>query len=131
MSNLAIQRSPNPLDSPQLLQAVSILILTVEQASTAAATLATRAEFERLYSERNDLDRSLSKETMTRAELRTELNICSQTAMNWERQGILKRYSLGRRVFYKRAEVIAAMQAQTRSDGTRRNARRGQQQKAR
>lgn len=68
---------------------------------------------------------------MTRAELKSELNICDQTASNWEKQGLLISHRLGRRVFYKRAEVLAAMQSQARPDGTRRNARRGQKQNPR
>ncbi len=88
-------------------------------------------KFEQLIANASVSASAVTDETLTRTGLRAEFGICDQTAINWEKKGLIKSYRLGRRVMYKRAEVIAAMQGQGRSDGTRKNARRGQQQKAR
>ncbi len=61
---------------------------------------------------------------MTRKALQAEFAICTQTVRNWERTGLLKPYTVGRRVFYYRREVLEAMQGQTKPDGTRLYARR-------
>ena len=86
---------------------------------------AARAEFARLSSaNKPEADR-----LTPRAELCAELDICAQTIINWEQRGLVTAHRIGRRVFYRRAEVTAALTSNglARPDGTRRNARRGKQ----
>jgi len=106
-----------------LLQAFAPLRVLVEQWAT--------EKFQQLLSSISAPVSETTDETMTRPGLRAEFGICDQTAINWEKRGIIKSYRLGRRVVYKRAEVLAAMEGQARPDGTRRNARRGQKQNPR
>lgn len=61
---------------------------------------------------------------MTRHALRAEFDICTQTVRNWEKEGILNPLTVGRRIFYSRPEVLAALKARTKPDGTRLHARR-------
>ncbi|WP_045687751.1 hypothetical protein [Hymenobacter sp. AT01-02] len=69
-------------------------------------------------------EQTQQEKIMTRHALRAEFNICTQTARNWEKEGILNPLTVGRRVFYSRPEVLAALKARTKPDGTRLHARR-------
>ncbi|OWP63503.1 hypothetical protein CDA63_09000 [Hymenobacter amundsenii] len=101
----------------------------LQNISEEAGAAAARAEFARLSSaSKPDPDR-----LTPRAELCAELGICAQTIINWEKTGIVTAHRIGRRVFYRRPEVMAALTTNglAQPDGTRRNARRGKQQKTR
>jgi excisionase family DNA binding protein len=61
-------------------------------------------------------DRSVSsnmevedKEFLTKKETAEYLSCDITTINNWSNSGKLKKYGLGRRVYYKRTEVLAAM----------------------
>lgn len=52
------------------------------------------------------------------------LGVKRKTVHVWKQKGILPSHRLGGRVFYKRGEVLAALNANTQVDGRRRYARR-------
>lgn len=43
------------------------------------------------------------------------LDVTVQTAHDWKRRGLLKYYKMGSRTYFKRAEVLAALQSQQRT----------------
>jgi excisionase family DNA binding protein len=47
-----------------------------------------------------------------------------QTIHNWVRKGYLKAYKIGGRTYFKKEELLGALQQKTRPDGLRKNARR-------
>jgi excisionase family DNA binding protein len=59
------------------------------------------------------------------------LNVVPQTVFGWRKAGILTGYRMGHRVYFKRAEVLAALQAQGRPDERHLHARHPDQQEAR
>ncbi|QNH62222.1 hypothetical protein [Hymenobacter sediminicola] len=69
-------------------------------------------------------EQAKQEQMMTRHALRAEFDICTQTVRNWEKEGILNPLTVGRRVFYSRPEVLTALKARTKPDGTRLHARR-------
>jgi len=50
-----------------------------------------------------------NKELLTRAEVANLLNISIATLWNWEKQGILKKYGIGGRVYYKKSEILESL----------------------
>lgn len=50
-----------------------------------------------------------SKEYMTRKEVAALLQITLPTVHDWTKKGVLRAYKIGKRVYYKPAEVTAAM----------------------
>lgn len=52
------------------------------------------------------------------------LGICRQTVFDWAKRGLLVAHRLGRRTFFKRGEVLAALQSQQQPTGRRKYARR-------
>lgn len=59
------------------------------------------------------------------------LDVVPQTVLEWRKRGLLNGYTLGRRVYFKRSEVLAALKVQSTPDGRRKYARRQYEQKAR
>lgn len=51
------------------------------------------------------------------------LGITPQTAWEWQKRNMLPSYRLGKRIMFRRGEVLAALQAQTHPDGRRKYAR--------
>lgn len=70
-----------------------------------------------------------AKEVVSVREGAALLGVCVQTLYNLASKGIIKPYKLGGRTVYRRAELLASLKEQSRPDGTRRNSRRGKQQK--
>lgn len=52
------------------------------------------------------------------------LGICRQTVHDWKRRGLLDFHRLGGKVYFKQAEVVAALNKQVRPDGKRKGARK-------
>lgn len=52
------------------------------------------------------------------------LGVKRKTVHSWKQKGILPSHRLGGRVFYKRGEVLAALESHTQPDGRRKYARR-------
>lgn len=52
------------------------------------------------------------------------LGICRQTVFDWAKRGLLVAHRLSRRTFFKRGEVLAALQSQQQPTGRRKYARR-------
>ena len=65
------------------------------------------------------------EELLNVRETAREANVCVQTVHEWKRKGILPWHKLGGRTLFKRSEVLAALKQQTRPDGRRKNARKG------
>lgn len=59
------------------------------------------------------------------------LGVKPKTVHVWKQKGILPSHRLGGRIFYKRGEVLAALDSQTQADGRRKYARRGTNEKGR
>ncbi|RZK44575.1 MAG: DNA-binding protein [Hymenobacter sp.] len=59
------------------------------------------------------------------------LDVVPQTILGWRQSGILIGYRMGNRVYFKRAEVIAALQAQRIPTRRRQHGRQPAQPKAR
>lgn len=57
----------------------------------------------------NTLNTSIGEELLTRQEVASHFKVNISTVRNWSRQGILKKYGVGDRVYYKRSEVEAAL----------------------
>lgn len=72
-----------------------------------------------------------SDELLTVEKTAELLNVVPQTIFCWRKSGILTGYRMGNRVYFKRSEVLAALQVQSRPDGRRKYARRQYEQKAR
>jgi excisionase family DNA binding protein len=53
------------------------------------------------------------------------LGVKRKTVFSWKQKGLLPSHRLGGRIFYKRGEVLAALEASTQPDGRRKYARRG------
>jgi hypothetical protein len=64
------------------------------------------------------------EELLNKPQTAALLNIRPKTVDAWKTKGILPSHKLGGRIFYKRGEVLAALQAQTQPDGRRKYARR-------
>lgn len=73
-------------------------------------TSCIKPEFDRLKS---DFQPKHPTEYMTRNEVKELLDIDLSTLWNWTKRGKLKSYGLGNRVYYKRAEVEAAIKPLT------------------
>lgn len=52
------------------------------------------------------------------------LGVTAQTTWEWQKRGLLPSHRVGRRIFFKQGEVLAALQTQTHADGRRKYARR-------
>ena len=84
---------------------------------------------------REEFAKMLSEQTMAAAEARCNeeplnvkqaaalLGITPQTAWEWQKRNLLPSYRLGKRIMFRRGEVLAALQAQTHPDGRRKYAR--------
>jgi excisionase family DNA binding protein len=59
------------------------------------------------------------------------LGVKPKTVHSWKQKGILPSYRLGGRIFYKRGEVLAALESNTQPDGRRKYARRSTTPKSR
>jgi excisionase family DNA binding protein len=65
------------------------------------------------------------REVLLTVEETSKLLKCTpQTVYNRARAGKLQRYKLGSSTYFKEHEVLAALEKETRPDGTRKNARR-------
>lgn len=51
------------------------------------------------------------------------LGVTAQTAWEWQKRHLLPSYRIGKRIFFRRGEVLMALQAQTRPDGRRKYGR--------
>ncbi|MGY3090946.1 excisionase family DNA binding protein [Hymenobacter sp. UYAg731] len=85
-----------------------------------------RQEYELIVTEKaaaaEEADRR--DDILTVAEVAKLLGISQQTVYEWVKQNKLQAFRLGRAVRFKRGQVLAALQAQTRTDGCRKYARR-------
>lgn len=52
------------------------------------------------------------------------LGICRQTVFDWAKRGLLIAHRISRRTFFKRGEVLAALQSQQQPTGRRKYARK-------
>jgi excisionase family DNA binding protein len=52
------------------------------------------------------------------------LGVCRQTVFDWAKRGLLIAHRLSRRTFFKRGEVMAALQSQQQPTGRRKYARK-------
>ena len=52
------------------------------------------------------------------------LGVCRQTVFDWAKRGLLIAHRLSRRTFFKRGEVLAALQSQQQPTGRRKYARK-------
>ncbi len=57
----------------------------------------------------NQRSQSILKELMTRQEVAKHLKIDLSTLHHWTKAGILKKYGIGKRVYYKRSEIENAI----------------------
>jgi len=84
---------------------IQLIQITPEELQSAIIA-GVRAEVEKLKA---DFQPKQPTEFMTRNEVRDLLNVDLSTVHNWTKRGKLKAYGLGGRLYYKRAEVEAAI----------------------
>jgi hypothetical protein len=84
---------------------IQLIQITPEELQ-GAIIAGVRAEVERLKA---DFQPKQPTEYMTRNEVRDFLDVDLSTIHNWTKRGKLKAYALAGRVYYKRAEVEAAI----------------------
>lgn len=88
--------------------------------------LRTRALFSQLLAEQADqaVQKEKDEELLSKRQTAEELGgVRTKTVDAWTAKGLLTRYRVGGRIFYKRGEVRAALQEQTQPDGRRKYAR--------
>ena len=86
------------------------------------STLLHNISSEEFFNKLNELERKLSEkipipqhiepikeELMTPEEVALYFKRCKDTIENWTKKGYLKKYGLGRAVYYKRSEVESAI----------------------
>jgi excisionase family DNA binding protein len=74
--------------------------------------------------------RERADELLNKPQAAALLGVRPKTVDAWKSKGTLPSYKLGGRIFYKRGEVMAALEAQTQPDGRRKYARRAINKKA-
>jgi len=85
-----------------------------------------RQEYELIVAEKDAANEEADRrdDILTVADVAKLLGISQQTTYDWVKSGKLIAYRLGRAVRFKRGQVLAALQAQTRTDGRRKYSRR-------
>ena len=78
----------------------------------------------------NGAARERAEELLNKPQAAALLGVRPKTVDAWKSKGTLPSYRLGGRIFYKRGEVMAALEAQTQPDGRRKYARRAANKKA-
>ena len=66
-----------------------------------------------------------AEQLLTVREAATLLNVTVQTVHDWKKRGMLKYHKLGSRTYFKRADVLAALQGYQRSAKTGKEVGRG------
>ncbi|MCC3158649.1 helix-turn-helix domain-containing protein [Hymenobacter sp. 15J16-1T3B] len=120
---------PHPLyaTAGTLVEAAESLIAFIEARACAAA----KEQCLLIAADKAKAPVEESQELLTVEKTAAFLDVTPQTVFDWRKRGILQAYKLGNRVYFKRSEVVAALEAQSFPDGRRKYARRQFQQKAR
>lgn len=86
---------------------------------------AAREEFAKMQAEQHaaTAEARRNEEPLNVKQAATLLGITAQTVWEWQKRGTLPSYRLGKRIMFRRGEVLAALQAQTQPDGRRKYAR--------
>lgn len=115
----------NPLSD--LTEAANWLLTVIEQRACAAA----KEQWLLLEAGKQQVEAVETSQPLTVESTAELFDITPQTVLSWRKRNILLGYKLGNRWYFKRSEVLAALQAQSTPDGKRKYARRQYQQKAR
>ena len=83
---------------------IQVFQLSIEELSTIIKE-AVASEFNVSLNQKT-LKNDDSNELLTREEVSKMLKVSNTTLFNWNNEGILKNYKVGRRVYYKREDVI-------------------------
>ena len=83
---------------------IQVFQLSIEELSTIIKE-AVASEFN-VSLKQKTLKNDDSNELLTREEVCKMLKVSNTTLFNWNNEGILKNYKVGRRVYYKREDVI-------------------------
>ncbi len=83
---------------------IQVFQLSIEELSTIIKE-AVASEFNVSLNQKT-LKNEDSNELLTREEVCKMLKVSNTTLFNWNNEGILKNYKVGRRVYYKREDVI-------------------------
>ncbi len=120
---LTFEASPTfPLPAANWAEVLAPLFEQLDQQSRRAA----REEYIKLLTEQETTtaEARRNEEPLTVKQAAELLGITAQTAWEWQKRGLLMSHRIGRRIFFRRGEVLAALQAHTHQDGRRKHARR-------
>lgn len=123
LPQLALEASSQqPTSPPKWAEVLTPLFEQIDQHSRRAA----REEYIKLLAEQETTttEARRNEETLTVKQAAELLGITAQTAWEWQKRKLLISYRIGRRIFFRRGEVLAALQAHTHQDGRRKYARR-------
>ena len=123
LPQLTSEASPSPpISPPKWAEVLTPLFEQIDQYSRRAA----REEYIKLLAEQETTtaETRRNEETLTVKQAAELLCITPQTAWEWQKRKLLISYRIGRRIFFRRGEVLAALQAHTHQDGRRKYARR-------
>lgn len=121
ISPLAPEAS-TPATSPlKWAEILSPLLETLDQHSRRAA----REEYIKLLAEQEEskAEARRNEELLNIKQAAELLGVTAQTAWEWQKRQLLVSYRVGKRIFFRRGEVLMALQAQTGPDGRRKYAR--------
>jgi excisionase family DNA binding protein len=120
--SLAFEASSTlPPPSANWAEVLAPLFEQLDQQSRRAA----REEYIKLLAEQETTtaEARRNEEPLTVKQAAELLGITAQTAWEWQKRKVLTSYRIGRRIFFRRGEVLAALQAHTHQDGRRKYAR--------
>lgn len=123
ISTLAFEASSAPpLPAAKWAEVLAPLFEQIDQQSRRAA----REEYIKLLAEQETTtaEARRNEEPLTVKQAAELLGVTAQTAWEWQKRGLLISHRIGRRIFFRRGEVLAALQVHTHQDGRRKYARR-------